>query len=173
MQTRYTTIAARDLPFPAGLGKSEYPTLERAMKRLLGTRHDDTATNAAMFWTPQYQALIRKHLKPHFDHAGDIVAIARAAATEARASALFDHVIPGDGYAAYERYIVGLPAHPADQPNGTAREIARWIHNPPSLYSPDGTTFLVDNGRHRLSLLRSEVERTDPNFQVLVEITSD
>lgn len=169
--TQYTTIPISDLPYPHGLGKTEYEDLEDGMRRMLGTKHDDQDANAAIFWTSQYQQLLRDHLKPHFDTNGDIVTIAQAAAESARASIAFDQTIPADGYAAYTRYIVGLPAWSDNHPNTHTREAARWTHHPPTLYT-NGDAFLIDDGRHRLSLLRSLIQPAAPDFPVFVRIVS-
>jgi len=170
MSTRYTTLAVSDLPYPHGLGKSEYEELEDDMRRLLGGKHDDPDENAKMFWTPQYQALIRTHLKPHFDRYGDVIEVAHAAVAAGRTSVVFDQALPVVGSAAYWEYRVGIPAWSDNHPNSFAREVARWTHHPPELHS-DGAGLVFDDGRHRISLLRSMIEQSDPDFPVLVRIT--
>ncbi|MCV7225280.1 hypothetical protein [Mycolicibacterium komossense] len=171
MSTRYTAIPVSELPYPHGLGKVEYETLEHGMRKLLGPNHSDQDTNAKMFWTRQYQQLLRDHLKPHFDSGGDIVQIAHAAAESAHSSAVFDQTLSADGYTAYTQYIAGLPTWTDRHPSIAAREAARWTHHPPTLYI-DAETFTIDDGRHRLSLLRSLIEPTTSDFPVLVRIIS-
>lgn len=136
----------------------EYPALEREMRKLLGARYDDPAANEELFWTSQYQELIRLHLKPHFDAAGDITAIANAAAATARASTVFDQPIAGHGYEAYAQYIVGMPAWTDEHPSIAAREAAHWAHHPPRLFLTDNQSFMIEDGNHRLSVLRSEIQ---------------
>ncbi len=167
--TRYTTIAIRDTPYPNGLGKLEYEALEDGMRRLLGVRYESQEANAEIFWTPRYQQLIADHLRPHFAPKGDIVSIARSAAESARASVAFDRIIPADGYAAYVRYIDGLPAWSDHHVSSASREAARWARHPPTLFADSGS-LLIDDGRHRLSLLRSLVEPVAPDFRVLVRV---
>lgn len=166
---RYTTIAVRDLPYPEGLGKSEYRDLELGMNRLLGTRWKDPATNARLFWTPPYQNLISEHLKPRFDRSGDIVTIAKQAATAARSSQWFDsNIIAGIGSEARAKYRGGLPDNLLDTHGFIA---TLWITHPPRIHW-DGKTLSINDGRHRFSYLRSIVQPRHPDFPVLVEIES-
>lgn len=166
---RYTTMEVKDLPYPEGLGKSEYRDLELAMRRLLGDSWDDQATNERLFWTPAYQNLINTLLKPRFDRFGDIVTIAAQAATVALSSSAFDTDITGTSTEAQARYRAGLP--PAlDLTDRYGPIVTWWIIDPPRIHW-EGPTLGVSDGRHRFSLLRSIVEPRDPTFPVLVEIS--
>lgn len=164
---RYTMIAVRDLPYPKGLGKAEYPELESSMKRLLSQRWNDQAANERMFWTPTYQDLIRTHLEPKFARCGDIVSIATLAAANARTSQAFDRDITGTYQDAHVEYRRGIA--PLDDLMAAHGPItAWWIIDPPSLYW-DEQTWRIANGRHRLSYLRSIVQPREPEFPVFVE----
>lgn len=98
--TRYTTIAIKDVPYPNGLGKTEYEALYDGMVRLLGSKHYDQDTNADMFWTPQYQRLIATRLEPYFGRRGSIIANASKAAEMARGISIFDRELAMDSVAA-------------------------------------------------------------------------
>lgn len=172
MTTVYTTRAVRDVPYPHGLGNDRYPELKLGVKRLLGEHWSDPRANAKLFWTSEYQDLIRLHLKPYFDRNGDIVAVADDAAEAARANAAFGQTIPAEGYAAYQHYAADLPPATHDHPSAYTREVDGWIRHPPTLHgSPGEAALVVDDGCHRLSLLRSLVEPSAPDFPVLVRIT--
>ncbi|MFA5605913.1 MAG: hypothetical protein WDA07_01805 [Leucobacter sp.] len=169
MQTmQFTLVPVRDLPFPHGLGKGEYPGLEKAMKALLGDDWSVPSANQAAFWTPAYQQAITTHLRPIFDTRGDIVEIAREAASIASTSPLLDQVLPrSDGW---QRYAATLP----DRQDFSTPTLASWTLWPPRLelnrpHDPVTAAGLGD-GRHRLSLLRSLIEPQGPEFPVLVQI---
>ncbi len=162
----YTTIPIHELPYPHGLGKHDYPELERAMERLLGPRlHENQRANEAAFWTTDYQGLIEKYLKPRFDRDGDIVDIARRATNIARENPLLGQRIYGRPDPS-QRYWEQLPDIGEEQP----RYVKTWVDWPPdfTLYK-DGIRRYAD-GRHRTSYLRSRIQQQDPDFEVLVRI---
>lgn len=165
---QFTLVPLRDLPFPHGLGKGEYPSLAKAMKALLGDDWSVPSANQSAFWTPAYQQAITTHLRPIFDSHGDIVEIAREAAHIASTSPLLDKVLPrSDGW---QRYAATLP----DREDFASPTLASWTRHPPRLelnhpHHPVTAAGLGD-GRHRLSLLRSLIEPQEPEFPVLVQI---
>lgn len=166
--SEYTTIAVRDLPYPDGLGKGDYEDLEREMRRLLGKRHSDSAVHQRSFWAPQYQRLIATYLEPMFARSGQIADVAAAAAQIARGSDVFGQEIPR-GVDAYGLYAAKLPAWDSPAPTLFEREVRWWVRDPPRLVD-NRTELLIDDGRHRLSLLRSKIEPLNPDFEVLVLI---
>ncbi|WP_079610231.1 hypothetical protein [Mycobacteroides abscessus] len=161
--TVFKAISVRDLPYPQGLGKGDYPELEDDMKSLLGARHTNQDVNAAAFWTPEYQRLIDKHLPSEFDSNGSIVENARRALEFAQVNPLLGQRIYGETDAVH-RYWTGLPESVDELP----RPIHRWIHWPPriSIYA-NGIRDYAD-GRHRTSYLRSKIQPQNPDFEVLV-----
>jgi len=165
--TRYTTIAIKDVPYPNGLGKTEYEALYDGMVRLLGSKHYDQDTNADMFWTPQYQRLIATRLEPYFGRRGSIIANASKAAEMARGISIFDRELAMDSVAAEGFYRAEISTRRNDYPTTHARD---WTVSPPRICF-DGARYLIDDGRHRLSLLRTLLQQSDPNFQVLVVLT--
>ena len=70
-----------------------YAALEADMAQMLGAAQRNAQANERIFWTPEYQDLIRAHLAPHFARCGDIVEIARQAAESAAGSSLFNQPI--------------------------------------------------------------------------------
>ncbi|MDF0532274.1 hypothetical protein P0W64_21195 [Tsukamurella sp. 8F] len=172
MTTMYTAIPVREVPYPHGLGKLEYKALENDMKRLLGDRQTDVDTNAARFWDTDYQTLVRRHLAPRFDVAGDIVEIARDALVRAEATGVLG-VSYRTTHEARDSYTAALPPRPYHRPPGAAGAVDGWLRNPPQLYRDSAGTLSVGDGRHRLRYLRSLVQPTDPGFLVLVRITTD
>jgi hypothetical protein len=168
-KSRFTAIAVRDLPYPEGLGKSEYGELETAMKALLGRSYQDQAANERLFWTPPYQDIIRQHLKEIFDPHGDIAEVAARAAAVASMSAVFDQLLEdSDDASPRSRYLAGIPGYD-ELRTEHGYLVFGWIAFPPRIFR-QGPERGINNGRHRLSYLRSVVEPVDPNFQVLVEL---
>lgn len=161
---RYTTVPVSRVPYPAGLGKHEYPDLESGMRALLGRDYGDPSVAERKFWTPEYQELIRLHLAPEFDPLGDIIDIAAQAASAAQASNVFDVPMPDAGSVGPDqRYWAGLPELLG------GHVVREWARRPPQIYDR-GTAWLIGDGRHRLSYLRARIEPIDPGFPVLVQI---
>jgi hypothetical protein len=165
--SRYTTLPVNRLPYPEGLGKTEYKGLERGIKQLLGSKWDQQSANEEAFWNSTYQDLIRTHLAPIFDRHGDIVENAAVAAA-ARASNVFDEVMNVDIDEADRRYRAGLPSATTLFAR-LGHAAATWALFPPSFY-PDGPVMRIADGRHRLSYLRSLIQPRNPSFPVLVRI---
>jgi hypothetical protein len=167
--SEYTTMAVADLPYPSGLGKGDYEDLEREMRLLLGSDYARPAANERLFWTPEYQGLITAHLAPKFARSVEIVEVAQAAAEVARSSDVFGRAIPGGSTDTFGLYTAKLPAR-VDYPSTRfEQEVQAWTRHPPRLFD-DGTSLEIDDGRHRLSLLRSKIQHDNPGFGVLVHI---
>ncbi|BEL42017.1 hypothetical protein Isolate57625_53720 (plasmid) [Mycobacteroides abscessus subsp. abscessus] len=165
----YTTIPIRDAPYPHGLGKLDHEKLEFSMRRLLGARWQDQAANEAAFWTAPYQELLEKYLKPFFDREGDIVDAARQATEVGRRNLLLGqrlfHDVDPDPRSRY------WDAWPDADATGELARVVRSLVVWPLQFTKysDGNTSYA-NGRHRMSYLRSRIQRQDPEFEVLVRI---
>ncbi|MBP1054458.1 hypothetical protein J6397_30400 [Rhodococcus qingshengii] len=165
--TKYASLRVEDLPYPDGLGKEEHKGIQAAVKNLLGADALDPEVHEAHFWTGPYQAAVAEHLAPIFAEDGDIVDIARRGLEIAEANPAFGVAIPGGGLEHIEIFAANLPPKPVS--NKSEGQQYAWAGEPPLLFSEDGHLTILD-GRHRLSYLRSKVQKSDPDFPVLVRI---
>ena len=174
MTTRYTAIPVSDLPYPPGLGKIEYDSLERNMRQLMKRHYSDASAHAKVFWFAEYQALLSTHLAPAFDEIGPIEEIAREALARAQTSPAFDRDLPGEGVVADDVYRAPFgPKPPYPELTATQAAVEEWLRYPPRLYYRSNGDLIIGDGRHRLSYLRSRVQVADPTFPVLVVVISD
>lgn len=159
----FTAVAVRDLPYPPGLGKMKHGAMDEAMKVVLSGAWSDIDANRRLFWTPAYQGVIRKFLDPAFDNAA-IEDVARRALELAKTSPLFG--TPQDE----GQFAQSLPPRPQPSCEDHLEYLAaEWLWSPPMLFCGQGDRT-IDDGRHRLSYLRSRVEPLDPMFPVLVRL---
>lgn len=163
---QYTLMPISEVPHPQGLGKVGHEELRTGMKQLLGARHESPDAHEAAFWTPKYQRLIEKHLKPTFDQGGDIVDIAQQVASIAEHNPVIGQRLSGLRPDAENRYWAGLP--PLD--DGLSQYVKSWIDYPPEITLYANGKHLYDGGRHRIAYLRYRVQRVNPDFRVLVNL---
>ncbi|MET3959896.1 hypothetical protein ABIE52_006831 [Rhodococcus sp. OAS809] len=168
MYTKYASLRVEDLPYPEGLGKEEHKGLQAAVKNLLGAGASDSEVHEAHFWTRPYQAVVAEHLTPFFAKDGDIVDIARRGLEIADGNPAFGVAIP-EGENHIGRFAANLPPQPSYSSSKSKWQQHEWARRPPKLFSTDGHLTIQD-GRHRLSYLRSKVQKSDPDFPVLVRI---
>jgi len=172
MATSFVTVSVSELPYPEGLGKNGYNELRSAMARLLGADHWTQEAHERAFWEPRYQDVLRAYLAPKF-LPGNLVSIAQEAARIACQSGVLGRAFECSAFEAREQYRAAMMTLPSfDFWDGTARNINEWVCRPPRLYRR-GAAFVIVDGRHRLSMLRSLVEPRDPGFPVLVELDVD
>lgn len=166
--TKYASLRVEDLPYPEGLGKEEHKGIQAAVKNLLGADALDPEVHEAHFWTGPYQAAVAEHLAPYFAKDGDLVDIARRGLEIAEANPAFGVAIPG-GETHIGIFAANLPPQPGYSSNKSEWQEHKWARHPPRLFFKDGHLTIQD-GRHRLSYLRSMVQKSDPDFPVLVRI---
>lgn len=167
MPTRYTTMPICEVPFPEGLGKLEYRGLESDMRHHLGFDFDKSAAHERAFWGDAYQAILAAHLSVVFDPAGDIIDIAREAIVLARGNEYFQVDLADESATRYARAFPPI----ARSLTRTEKEIFSWARYPPILFIAKDGSSLITDGRHRLSYLRARIQRADPEFPVLVQLS--
>lgn len=163
---QYTLMPISEVPHPQGLGKVGHDELRTGMTRLLGARHESPDAHKYAFWTPEYQRLIEKYLKPFFDQGGDIVDIAQRAASIAARNPVIGQRLDAERDDTQDRYWAGLP--PID--DGLSQYVKSWINFPPEITLYANGKHLYDGGRHRIAYLRYRVQRENPDFKVLVNL---
>ncbi len=154
MPIRYQIRPLRALPWPHGLGKSEYPELEWRMKRHLGAGHADRRVHEhALSGDPLYRMIAHEELGK-LSWAGDLLEAVEEATRIASSSPLLGRALADvDGWRSWAwtfRDAVSFPVY-------------SWLSAPPRIIS--GTCEIGD-GRHRLTYLRLH---RDPDHPVLVQ----
>lgn len=169
MTETYKAIPINELPYPHGLGKGEYPKLGQRMKRLLGEdKWMDPCKNQKNFWTDEYQAAIREFLAPEFDAKGDIRVIAAEALDQAQKHQLFDTPLRNDAGVDPEGQYIAILQGQQQNLHGEQQEVQDWVFFPPRVEIDGSGELAIGDGRHRLSYLRSLVEKEEPDFPVFV-----
>lgn len=139
----------RAIPWPAGLGKDQYPGLDRAVAAMLGQDKWTPSAHKRAITDDTYRRVVRKYLeRGGFDHS--MVEHARHSVAIARQCPLVGvaQASGGEHWWAWVRETV-----PRTDP------AYRWLMDP-----PDVTGGLLANGRHRVTYLRL---LCDPTFEVV------
>lgn len=146
---RYELRTLDSLPWPHGLGKSEYRRLERRMLALLGTGHLKPAVHKRAFETnSDYKTVVLEELGARA-WSRDVIDVAAATATLAGAAPLL-----GVNLTNAQQWWTWAREQPATNPF-----VRSWLISP-----PDITGGYLD-ARHRITYLRL---MCGPSFSVLV-----
>src|SRR5690349_16622752 len=150
-QWKFTIKTLGELPWPGGLGKSEYYRLELRMKWLLGDRYaNPDAHREAMASNPDYRLIVSEELRDE-RWAGRLLEVATEATVLARSAPLLNQPLPHQGdWLAW--------TYPYRDTHGYP--IYAWLSGAPKVEGGKLT-----DGRHRLTYLRL---LADPDFEVLV-----
>ena len=147
--TRYEIRTLDSLPWPHGLGKAEYPCLERRLMALLGTGYLKPAVHQRAFATnSDYRTVILEELGVRaWSH--DVIDVAAAANALAGVAPLLGVNVTND-----EHWWTWARNQPTTNPF-----VRSWLISP-----PDITGGYLD-ARHRITYLRFTCA---PSFPVLV-----
>ncbi len=154
MPVRFEIRPLGALPWPHGLGKSEYPDLERRMKRHLGAGYADRGVHErALLCDPLYRVIAEEELGK-LSWAADLLAAADAATEIASCSTLVGRSLTGvDVWQSWTwplRERLGFPVY-------------SWLSSPPRILPLQRE---IGDGRHRLTYLRLH---RGPQHRVLVQ----
>jgi hypothetical protein len=147
--TRYELRTLASLPWPHGLGKSEYRRLERRLATLLGHRHLEPAIHKRAFETSsEYKTVVLEELQARA-WSSDVIDVAADAAALAGTAPLLGVDLTNE-----EHWRTWAREQPTSNPF-----VRLWLTSP-----PDITAGILD-ARHRITYLRFMCA---PSFSVLV-----